>query len=133
MKVMLVEDALDTRRRLLQVLSQMPDIEITAATGGVAESIRMVRETRPDIILLDLHLSDGSGFDVLRDIKADSRATLVVMLTSFSSDLCRRRFAALGGDFFFDKSTQLGDAFALLGTLAHRSRKPAAHVRDVPR
>ena len=129
MKVMLVEDAPETRQRLLKMLAQMPDIEIVATAGGVAESIRLLRETHPDMVLLDLRLSDGSGFDVLRAIKASHCGPAVIMLTAFPSEGCLRRFMALGGDYLFDKSTQISDAFVLLGKLARR----AGHFREKPR
>lgn len=119
---MLVEDAPEIRRRLLNMLAQMPDIEIAATTSGVAESIRALRESVPDMVLLDLRLSDGSGFDVLRAIKAGGGGPAVIMLTSFPSEGCRRRFMALGGDYIFDKSSQIDDALALLGELARRAR-----------
>lgn len=131
MKVMLVEDAPEIRRRLLNMLAQMPDIEIAATTSGVAESIRALRESVPDMVLLDLRLSDGSGFDVLRAIKAGGGGTAVIMLTSFPSEGCRRRFMALGGDYIFDKSSQIDDALALLGELARRARLRRAHDERV--
>jgi DNA-binding response OmpR family regulator len=128
---MLVEDAPEIRRRLLKMLAQMPDIEIAAATSGVAESIRALRETHPDTVLLDLRLADGSGFDVLRAIKAGHGGPAVIMLTSFPSEGCRRRFMALGGDYLFDKSLQLGDALALLGKLARRARSRRSQDKTV--
>lgn len=131
MKVMLVEDAPEIRRRLLNMLAQMPDIEIAATTSGVAESIRALRESVPDMVLLDLRLSDGSGFDVLRAIKAAGGGPAVIMLTSFPSEGCRRRFMALGGDYIFDKSSQIDDALALLGELARRARLRRAHDERV--
>lgn len=131
MKVMLVEDAPEIRRRLLNMLAQMPDIEIAATTSGVAESIRALRESVPDMVLLDLRLSDGSGFDVLRAIKAGGGGTAVIMLTSFPSEGCRRRFMALGGDYIFDKSSQIDDALALLGELARRARSRRSQGKRV--
>jgi CheY-like chemotaxis protein len=63
------------------------------------------RMPRPDLVILDLHLPDASGYDVLRMIRGDERwrALTVAMLTSHADDVARRRCLALGADAFHEK------------------------------
>ena len=80
-KVLVVEDDPDLMRAYTRIL-QSEGYEITqAATGG--EALRLVAESRPDLVLLDLMLPDADGVEVCRRIKADPSAgdTFVVMLS----------------------------------------------------
>jgi CheY-like chemotaxis protein len=63
------------------------------------------RMPRPDLVILDLHLPDASGYDVLRLIRGDERwrALPVTMLTAHGDDVVRARCIALGADAFHDK------------------------------
>jgi CheY-like chemotaxis protein len=63
------------------------------------------RMPKPDLVILDLHLPDASGYDVLRLIRRDERwrALPVTMLTAHGEDVARARCLALGADAFHDK------------------------------
>jgi DNA-binding NarL/FixJ family response regulator len=118
MRLVLAEDLPQLRLRLKSMLSRLKDVEVVATTAGVNETVLAVRESSPDLLVLDLHLSDGTGFDVLRQIKSEQGAPTVLMLTMDPCDANRRHCLALGGEYFFDKATQLGEALLLVATLA---------------
>jgi two-component system, NarL family, response regulator DevR len=118
MRLVLAEDLPQLRLRLKSMLSRLKDVEVVATTAGVNETVLAVRESSPDLLVLDLHLSDGTGFDVLRQIKSEQGAPTVLMLTMDPGDANRRHCLALGGEYFFDKATQLGEALLLVATLA---------------
>jgi DNA-binding response OmpR family regulator len=125
-RVLLVEDAPRLRTRLVALLSQLPGTQVVAATGGVEESIAAARDTMPDLVVLDLRLADGSGFDVLRELKSWCDGPVVLMLTLDPNEANRRHFHALGGEYFFDKVTQLGEALVLIASLARRTGSPGS-------
>ncbi len=46
-------------------------VDVVGEAGGVAEAVRTVREQRPDVVLLDVHMPDGGGVEVLRSVCAE--------------------------------------------------------------
>jgi DNA-binding NarL/FixJ family response regulator len=84
--VLLVDDHDLIRDGLTGVFSAQPDMEVTGAAATVAEAIAMYDEQRPQVVVTDLQLQDGTGLDVVRHVRrGDSRAGLVV-LTMHSGD-----------------------------------------------
>lgn len=60
--------------------------DIVAACHGGREAVQAIRELRPDVAVLDLHIPGGSGLDVLREIAADRLPTKMVLLTAMIED-----------------------------------------------
>jgi DNA-binding NarL/FixJ family response regulator len=84
--VLLVDDHDLIRDGLTGVFSAQPDMEVMGAAATVAEAIAMYEEHRPQVVVTDLQLQDGTGLDVVRHVRrGDSRAGLVV-LTMHSGD-----------------------------------------------
>ena len=84
--VLLVDDHDLIRDGLTGVFSAQPDMEVLGAAATVAEAIAMYEETKPQVVVTDLQLQDGTGLDVVRHVRRhDSRAGLVV-LTMHSGD-----------------------------------------------
>ncbi len=69
MKVMIVDDEAPVRNTIAALLKKsFPDITISASAGSVAEGVSAVTQHQPDILLLDIELPDGLGFDLLRQV-----------------------------------------------------------------
>jgi two-component system LytT family response regulator len=84
--------ARDTIRNILE-LSHL-DISIKAEAGSVAEAFEMISENKPELLLLDINLPDGSGFDLLR--KFDKINFKVIFITAFEEYAVRAfRYSAL--------------------------------------
>ncbi len=58
------------------------------------------------MVILDIRMSDGSGIDVLPEIKKGNQSPLVIVLTNYPYPQYRRKCIEAGADFFFDKSTE---------------------------
>jgi DNA-binding NarL/FixJ family response regulator len=66
----------------------------------------MLTESRPDIVLLDIHLPVKSGIELLQYIRINHPATIVIMLTNESGDYYRKICKKLGAAYFIDKSRE---------------------------
>jgi two-component system response regulator DevR len=86
LKVMLVDDHEIVRDGIRSVLAAEDDIVIASEAGTVTEAIDEVDRTRPDVVVMDVRLSDGSGIEATREIRARHPDTRVLMLTSFADD-----------------------------------------------
>ena len=85
-KLMLVDDHRVVRMGLSSLFSTLNQFSMVGEAGSVAEAIAEARRCRPDVILMDVRLPDGSGVDACREIKSDLPDTRVLMLTSYADD-----------------------------------------------
>jgi two-component system, NarL family, response regulator DevR len=83
---MLVDDHEVVRSGVAALLKGTEDIVICAEAGSVREAIEQAERARPDVVVMDVRLSDGSGIEATREIRARRPATQVLMLTSFADD-----------------------------------------------
>ncbi len=67
-------------------LSGQPDVDIAAEVGTAAEAIECCRTLKPNVVLLDLNLPDGSGIDAARTIRVECPETRVIALTAYADD-----------------------------------------------
>jgi len=84
-------------------------------------------QTRPDAILLDIHLPDMSGFEVCRELKANPETARIpiINLTSEAHDNTSENVArSLGADAYLTHPIDGERLCALLRTLGHRNIKP---------
>ena len=106
MQVFLVEDSPMVRQRLEALLTEVPGTEIVGRAAGAQIAIRDILETKPDLVVLDVQLAEGSGFDVLRALHAQAPELDVVMLSNYSSDPYRQIAERFGARAFFDKTRE---------------------------
>lgn len=92
------------RQRLEALLAEVPGIEIVGRAADADTAIRDVLQLRPNLVLLDIQLAKGSGFDVLRELHARAPEVDVVMLTNYSADPYRQIAERFGARGFYDKS-----------------------------
>lgn len=104
MKLLIVEDSKAVSERLRDILSGLPGVQAEVA-GDVCQGMAQFRESKPAIVILDVHLPDGSGLDLLGVIKQEQPSTLVLMFSNYT--LYGKRCMAEGADYFFDKTMDL--------------------------
>jgi len=85
-RLLLVDDHEVVRVGLRTVLHNNRGITVVGEVGTKAAAVQTVKRLRPDIVLMDIRLPDGSGVDACRAILASHPATGVIFLTSFADD-----------------------------------------------
>src|SRR5512132_4362194 len=86
LRVMLVDDHQVVRDGIKLLLNEVPDVVVCAEASSAREAVAVATRALPDVIVMDVRLSDGSGIEATRDIRAVRPATQVLMLTSFADD-----------------------------------------------
>jgi DNA-binding NarL/FixJ family response regulator len=86
LRVMLVDDHEVVRDGIRSLIEAQPDLTVVAEAGSVAEAVRTAAAMRPDVVVMDVRLTDGSGIEATREIRAQRADTRVLMLTSFADD-----------------------------------------------
>ncbi len=93
MRVVLVDDHELIRHGLRRAFERTGDFEVVAEADTVRAGVEAVRGAAPDVVLLDVRLPDGSGFDACREVRAASSTLGIVMLTMDAGD--EQLFSAL--------------------------------------
>ena len=106
--VFLVEDSAQIVARLEEMLAAIDGVHTVGSAARADDAIREVLALRPDAVLCDIGLAQGTGFDVLRALHERAPGIEVFMLSNFATEPYRRLAARLGARGFFDKSTELG-------------------------
>jgi CheY-like chemotaxis protein len=135
--VLYVEDNASNRVLMERILARRPGVRLlTAATGAVG--LEVARTQLPDLILLDVHLPDILGDDVLRQLWADpvTRQIPVSVLSADATPGQIRRLLSAGARAYLTKPLDVEKVLSLVdGTLAEPSEAEVdlargAHVRD---
>ncbi len=126
MKIFIADDSPIVRDRLIAMLSEMEGVEVVGHAEDAVEAIRKIRELRPDAVVLDIRLANGSGIDVLKAIKMDRPEVLVIMLTLYPYSQYRESCMKAGASFFLDKASGFEEIPELLGLLARKLGPEAA-------
>lgn len=106
LKVFIVEDSPIIRERLLALLGSIEGAAAVGQASSAEEAIDAILQAQPDAVVLDLKLSAGSGFDVLRAVHERAPGIDLYMLSNFAAEPYRRMAARLGARDFFDKSNE---------------------------
>ncbi|HEY9176182.1 MAG TPA: LytTR family DNA-binding domain-containing protein [Flavipsychrobacter sp.] len=117
MKVVIVEDELPAYKRLVKLLGELlPDAEITAHHDSVSTAKQWFEENEaPAIVFMDIHLADGSAFDLLKQVKIDAP----IIFTTAYDQYAIEAFKASGVGYLLKpiKSEDLEEALDKLNDL----------------
>ena len=82
LRTLIVDDEPLALRRLEMLLSEIPDVAVVGRASSCAEARHAVRALAPDVLLLDIRMRDGTGFDLLAAIGPERRPE-VIFVTAF--------------------------------------------------
>jgi two-component system response regulator DevR len=85
-RVMLVDDHEVVREGLRTLIGRHKEMLVVGEAGTTAEAIETAAKAKPDVIIMDVRLPDGSGVEACRTIREARPETRVIMLTSYADD-----------------------------------------------
>lgn len=86
LRIMIVDDHQVVRDGIKALLAEEEGLTFAGEAGSVREAIERAEGARPDVVVMDIRLPDGSGIDATREIRARLPNTQVLMLTTFADD-----------------------------------------------
>jgi len=113
LRVMLVDDHEVVREGLRALLNRRSGMSVVAEAGTVAQAIEVALKEKPDVIVMDVRLPDGTGVEACREIRAELPETRMIMLTSYADEEAVMASILAGASAYLLKQTrgqQLADA-----------------------
>ena len=118
-RVMIVEDHADFRDLMGVLLSNQPDIKLIAQAGSLAEARDQAARLELDVAVLDLGLPDGSGADLISDLRRASGDVRVMVLSASLDPEGIEKARRAGADEILDKLTPLDEVLATVRRLGN--------------
>ena len=108
MRVLLVEDSKVLTERLTEAIRQIPEVELVGIADTEVAAIAAATREPVDVIILDLHLKQGTGFGVMRALVGRPCKPRIVVLTNYDLPEYKNAAIALGATHFLDKARDYG-------------------------
>jgi two-component system, NarL family, response regulator DevR len=112
--LVVVDDHEVVRQGLVALLGRRPEFHVVAEAGTAADAVTAARRFRPDLVVMDVRLPDGSGIEACREIRAEMPDTRVVILTSYPDEDAVLSAIVAGASGYLLKQVRARDLVAAL-------------------
>ncbi len=112
LSVLLVDDHELIRQGLVRAFERTNDFTVAGEAGTVSEGVALAGDLRPDVVVTDVRLPDGTGLDLVRKLRSQDSELGIVVLTMYAGD--EQLFGALeaGASAFVSKDSPADDVVA---------------------
>jgi two-component system response regulator DevR len=114
LSLLVVDDHEVVRQGLVALLGRRPEFHVVAEAGTAADAVSEARRFRPDLVVMDVRLPDGSGIEACREIRAEMPDTRVVILTSYPDEDAVLSAIVAGASGYLLKQVRARDLVAAL-------------------
>lgn len=113
-KVLIVDDSLLVAVRLKEMVEEIACVSEIFIAENYVDSIALVKKMEPDVALLDIHLQEESGIDLLKYIRNYYPEMKVIMVTNKATEYNRTLCKSLGSHGFIDKTEEFENIPAII-------------------
>ncbi|TGB11042.1 response regulator transcription factor [Streptomyces sp. MZ04] len=117
-RVVLADDQPLVRAGLRVLMADTPEIDVVGEAGTGTEAVRLARDVRPDVVVMDIRMPGMDGIEATRLITAETDATRVLVLTTFDDDDYVYGALRAGASGFLVKDMALDDILAAIQVVA---------------
>jgi two-component system invasion response regulator UvrY len=117
MQVLIADDHVVVRRGVREILEEAPLGAAVDEAGSAHETLKAIRDKAYEIVLLDIAFPDGSGLDVLREIRAQRPDTHVLLLSMYPEEQYAQRALRLGAAGYLTKDSTAAELISAIRTV----------------
>jgi len=126
LQILLVEDSAVLADRLSELLNHVPGVVLVGTVDNERAAVAIAQSQPIDVMILDLHLRQGTGFGVLRALADQPGRTVAIVLTNYALPQYQRAASALGVRHFLDKAREFERIPEVLREIADAAPATAA-------
>ena len=102
-RILIVDDHPLVRAGLAQLIGDCPDLEVCGEAADMADALKQIDASSPDLAIIDLSLAGGSGLDLIEHIKSRGRDILMLVASMHDETLYAERVLAAGARGYINK------------------------------
>lgn len=114
LNVLLVDDSVIIAKRIQELLNQSELIGFSGYSLDIASALNEIQKKKPDVVLIDIHLMNENGLDLLSIIRTDFPHIVTIMITNHGNGDYKDMCLKLGAHYFLDKATDLDQLESIL-------------------
>ncbi len=127
-RILIVDDHPVVRAGLASMLGTQAELELIGSAPSGEDALRMLEESCPDVVLLDLRMQGMSGVEVLLALKAAGRSARVIILTNYETDEDIYRAVQAGAQGYLLKNTSLREMVEAIRVVHAGRRYIPSHI-----
>lgn len=108
MTILIADDSAGFRLIIKNLVKRNKNIHSLVECENGLQTMHLIHETRPDIIILDICMPIMSGIQVLKEIKEQGMEMIIFIVSNYPYPQFKKKCMALGADFYFNKSDDYG-------------------------
>jgi DNA-binding NarL/FixJ family response regulator len=108
-KILIVDDHPLVNHGLAQIIEEEESLTVCGQAATAAEASQLFASTHPDLVVLDIMLPDGDGFELLTDFTAGDGSVKVLVFSSLDPELYANKARSLGAAGYVHKSMVIGE------------------------
>jgi signal transduction histidine kinase len=121
MKVLVVDGNATERRAIALALERLEQVAVVGAIADQATALRVLGEAGPDVVVIGTELADGSGLDLIQEIRASDQTPAIVVVGKEPSRAEWRRHLDAGADRFVEPDPDLAELVEVVTSLGRRA------------
>jgi DNA-binding NarL/FixJ family response regulator len=118
LRIVLVDGSAIVRAGIKRLLAGVPEIRVVEECNNAKAAISAVSDCRPDLVMMDFRLGDGTAVDVLQECRETKPRPICIVYTLETDASTRAISYAAGADIFYDKSKDMAPLLTMLRKLA---------------
>lgn len=115
--ILIVDDSSIIIKRVTGIIKDLNNTGTILHASNFVKALQLVNQSTPQIVLLDIHLPDKSGVELLRHIKKNQLPITVIMFTNQSEEYYKTLCKEIGADYFIDKSSGFEEIPGIINSL----------------
>ena len=104
MKVFLVEDSAEIRRRLIEMIDEIGGVEVVGEAETYDQAVAGIIQHQPDVAIFDIKLAEGNGIDALVEVKRHLPALRGIVVSNYATPQHIKASTDAGAEYFLDKT-----------------------------
>lgn len=127
MKLIIADDSSIIRERIRVKIKDLAQFELVGEATNGKLALEMIRQLDPDVIILDLHMPEMGGIEVLKRIKEGRFKAKVCILTNYTYPQYKSRCMSLGAEYFLSKSEDFEKLDSVISAIINESQNSSEY------
>lgn len=133
MAILIVDSSLHIVERLEEIIAEATAIAVVFTAISFAEAWQLYEDNRPEIVLLDIDLSNNQSYVLLVKMKEIHPGVVVIVLFNQSDDFIVGQYKAAGADFFLDKYHDYHKIPGMVAAMSGRTKRDIQPQKEKPK